>query len=303
MQGTAYSYRVFAHNGDGDSDPSSILVASTPATAGDSGAALAFAAQANAAAGVSLSWTASAVSGTTYSLYRARSADTSFSPVAGCQGSTALSFEDSGLERSTSYSYRLVAKDGSGIAFAGAGPTAATTRAYPFVPLTGALTIPEGKYKSAVGGSVYSFKAGNKLDVTVTAGGYTITSSDLAYTYDASGKLAFSLSAGNDYLFKDAFTVTLDGVLNLVMPGYKKTSGSADCIEGTYSTTYKIPGMGTSNVSYTFKADGTATATSGTSSSTTTWDRTAGTVSGYTFALAGGSLYLMSTKYNYAKQP
>ncbi len=173
-----------------------------------------------------------------------------------------------------------------------------------FSPGTGSFSVPLGTYSLTAGASTvsYQFRSGGLLNMT--AGGVTTT--DIAYTYNTStGDLSFNWSVGGStmsYTYKNCFTTASAGSTYLVMPGFKKTSGTATSIIGTYEYGMTINTMGTvtdTTIILSYNANGTYSVTTrvtGQADQITTgvWDTVNHSVVGYSFVSVGGSLYMFA---------
>jgi chitodextrinase len=127
---TTYTYRVRAQDALGTSGPYSNLASATTAAAIAPTAPTALAATAAGNTQISLSWGAASETGGTISAYlieRCQGSGCSNFVQIGTSGT--LSFGDSGLRGSTSYSYRVRAQDGSGNIGPYSGIATATTAA------------------------------------------------------------------------------------------------------------------------------------------------------------------------------
>ena len=214
---------------------------------------------------------------------------------------TVTKFKDTGLTKSTVYYYSVIMINASTQnMFHVRFKSKITTKDTPFSPDSGALSIAYGTYTLGSGGSAvsYTFKSGGKLDMT--AGGSTL--SDLSYSYNSStGDLTFTAGT-TSYTYHNVFTVAAGSASYLVMPGYKKTAGSADILTGTYEYGMSVDTSGTvteTSILMTFAADGgfsITTKVTGQADQTTTgtWNPTAATATGFSFATAGSNLYMYS---------
>ncbi len=111
---TSYSYRVRAKDGSGNTGPYSNTATATTA-AGTPSAPTNLAATASGSTQVNLSWGASSEAGGTISQYLIeRCQGAGCSNFAQIGTATGLTYADSGLSGSTSYSYRVRAKDSAG---------------------------------------------------------------------------------------------------------------------------------------------------------------------------------------------
>jgi len=181
----------------------------------------------------------------------------------------------------------------------------------PFSPGTGSFSIPTGTY--SLSGASYVFKGGNLLDMT--AGGSTV--SDISYSYNTSnGALTFGYDLDSDgtndmsYTYNNCFTVESGGTTYLFMPGFKKTSGDAASIIGTYEFSMSTDVMGTvtnTSSTITYNSNGTYTVTTSVTgqpnqTQSGTWDTNANTVTGYNFVTINGGLYMYVPQAGYVKQ-
>ncbi len=262
---------------------------------------------------LTVSW--NAVSGaTSYKLYRSSSESGSYSLVTTTGGN---GYTDSSLSEGTTYYYKVSAVNSYGessLSSAMSGTTLSSGGGgTPFTPGTGSFSISEGTYSLTSGGTTvsYTFKSGNLIDMT--AGGSTV--SDMTYSYNTSdGSLTFSQDLGGGYVmsytYYNCFTVDSGGSVSLYMPGFKKTSGDASSIVGTYEYGMSTDVMGTvtsTTVTMTYSSDGTYSVTTSVTgqpdqTATGTWDTSANTVSGYSFAAINGGLYMYVPGSGYLKE-
>jgi chitodextrinase len=142
---TTYSYRVRAQDASGTNGPYSNLASATTTGSGAPTAPGNLAATAAGANQIGLTWGAATESGGTIALYlieRCQGAGCSSFTQIGT--STTLSFSDSGLTGSTSYSYRVRAQDASGTTGPYSGTATAST-------LAGVPTAPTNLAATAAG--------------------------------------------------------------------------------------------------------------------------------------------------------
>jgi hypothetical protein len=302
---TTYRYRVMAHNAAGDSDFSDTLPVMTTAEGTDPMSDYALASSSRTNTTISLTWSTPPSAGFLYcDVYRQTGATGEATKITAAP-ITATSYTDTALQPSTTYAYRIVARDGSSGCCTGSLLVSVTTKAYAFAPLTASLSIATGTY--ALGAVSYTFFDDGTLDMS--AGGNTL--SGLAYTYNGSnGDLTFSDGVSTDYTYHNVFTITTNGTTYLAMPGYRKTSGDASGLEGTYEFGMSVTSGGSTTettMTMSFNADGTFSMTvkiTGNKDVTSngTWDTSAGQVAGYSFASSGGLLFLFAPAACYTQQ-
>src|SRR5207244_3378784 len=108
---TTYTYRVSAINSIGTGSPSSTASATTLAVAPSPPTGLA--ATSVSSSQINLSWTAPSDNGgsaiTGYKIERSSDGGTTWTTLVANTGSTATSYSDTGLTRSTTYAYRVYA--------------------------------------------------------------------------------------------------------------------------------------------------------------------------------------------------
>ncbi|MFY9615690.1 MAG: N,N-dimethylformamidase beta subunit family domain-containing protein [Candidatus Dormiibacterota bacterium] len=125
---TTYYYRVLASNATGDSGPSTVASAATPA--GAPGAPTGLTASAVSTSQVNLGW--NAVSGaTSYKVQRSPNGSSGWTQVG---TSTAAAYMDMALAASTTYYYRVLASNGSGDSGPSNTASATTPQAAPPAP-------------------------------------------------------------------------------------------------------------------------------------------------------------------------
>jgi fibronectin type 3 domain-containing protein len=108
-ENTAYTYRLVASNLDGDSTPVEITATTQVVVGNPPAAPTSFIATANSSSTISLSWNA-ATGATGYKLER-KTGTAAFAQIATPSSTT---YNDTGLNASTAYSYRLVANNANG---------------------------------------------------------------------------------------------------------------------------------------------------------------------------------------------
>lgn len=258
------------------------------------------------ASSLTISW--NSVSGAnSYNVYRSSTSGGTYTLIS---SPTTTSYTDTNLNENTTYYYKVSAANNYGESDKSSSQSGTTTSSGgTFTPGTGAFSIPTGTY--TLSGTSYTFKAGNKLDMTTD--GQTV--SDISYSYNTStGALIYSQEFAQgmtmSYTYYNCFTVSSSGTTYLIMPGFKKTSGTADSIIGTYEFSMSTDVAGTVTEmlsSITYNSNGTYTVTTsvtGQSPQTDsgTWDANAHTVTGYNFVTINGGLYMYVPGQGYEKQ-
>ncbi len=208
---TTYSYRVIATNSNGSSAPSSSVAVTTPAAPAPPPAPGAPQLSAVSSTSVQLGWTA--VSGATeYEVRRDGQAVTTTSST---------SYLDTGLSPETSYSYRLVATNGSGSSQP--GPAASvTTPAAPAAP----PPVPTGlassgvtstaatlSWQASAGADSYTVRRDGTAVANVAGTTYTDTglSADVGYAYTVVATNGNGSSAPSSALSVRTRTLLLSG--------------------------------------------------------------------------------------------
>src|SRR5207245_2064168 len=141
---TTYAYRVSAINSVGTGSPSSTASATTLAVAPSSPSALT--ATVASSSQINLSWTSpadnggSAISG--YMVERSTDGGTTWTTLVANTGSTATSYSDTGLTRSTTYAYRVYAINSVGTNSPSNTASATTLAVAPSPPTGLAATAP-----------------------------------------------------------------------------------------------------------------------------------------------------------------
>jgi|GEM_PF-1668523 len=291
---TTYYYKVAASNSYGDSSQSSYVSGTT--TSGGTGSAPAtptgLSVGATSSTSIAISWNFVS-DATSYKVYRSSSSGGSYNLVG---SPTAPAFTDSSLTASTTYYYKVTAVNSSGESSRSSYLSGTTSAGgSTFTPGTGSFSIPLGTYGSP---ATYIFKAGNLMEMPTAGPG------DISYTYTATGDFTFMTSTEPDmecgFVYKNSFTVQSGGQTYLVLDGFKKTSGTASSIIGTYEYGYTMILLGSSTdtkIVMEFKADGTYSVTTYNNGvpntpSTGTWDVSASTISGFDFVTINGQLYM-----------
>jgi len=243
-----------------------------------------------------------------YVIYRSTEEDGTYTQIKEVDGEQ-TSYTDTGLVSSTTYYYKIKGKKNGFLS--DYSNVRSGTPSSSFSPGTGSFSIPAGTY--SLSGTSYVFKAGNLLDMTT--GGSTV--SDISYTFSTSdGDLTFGYGLDSDgtndmsWTYHNCFTVTSGGTTYLFMPGFKKTSGSATSIIGTYVYSMSTDAMGTVTdvvSTMTYSSGGTWTVTTTTTGQpdqtvSGTWDTSANTVTGYSFVTINGGLYMYVPTVGFQKE-
>ncbi len=306
-----YYYRISAVNSYGESSLSSYQSGTTTSSGGSAPSVPANLSVGSATTS-SLTITWNTVTGAeSYKVYRSSTSGGTYTLIG---SPTTNSYTNTGLSESSTYFYKVSAVNSYGESSQSSYQSGTTTSSGgTFTPGTGAFSIATGTYTLTSGGNTvsYIFKSGNLLDMS--AGGNTV--SDMAYSYNTSnGALTFSQiimeGMSISYTYNNCFTVTASGNTYLIMPGFKKTSGDASSIIGTYEFSMSTNAMGTVTdvvSTITYSSDGTwtvTTTTTGQSPETETgsWDTSANSVAGYSFVTINGSLYMFTSETGYVKQ-
>jgi fibronectin type 3 domain-containing protein len=193
-ENTAYTYRLVASNLDGDSTPVEITATTQVVVGNPPAAPTSFIATANSSSTISLSWNA-ATGATGYKLER-KTGTAAFAQIA---TPTSTTYNDTGLNASTAYSYRLVANNANGDS--AAVESSATTQAVvvgnpPGTP-TGFIATANSSSTISLSWNSVSGATDYKLERKTGAAAYALLTTQSSTSYNDTG-----LSASTAYTYR-----------------------------------------------------------------------------------------------------